>query len=196
MTELEVCMTIQCELHKAGGELWRSPTLVFGERTRLAHGAPARNPIKNNEPAMMELGGSKHGYAAGLVRSAVLGRHRETESLHSLAEETLETAIAAIKPGVIAGEVDAVARNVLERSGRPNVFRHRTGYQSGINWLERGNMSLQPGASEILQAGMTFHIPILLFSESGHICGCSENVLVTERGSELLSRTPHTLYRA
>lgn len=196
VTEAEVYMTIQGEIYKAGGDLWRSPTLVFGERTKLAHGASARHPIKKNEPAMVEIGGVKHGYVAGLLRSAVLGRHSETESLHPLAEEALEAAIVAIKPGVTAGAVDAAARKVIERSGRPQVFRHRTGYQSGIHWLERGNLSLEPGAADVLEAGMTLHLPILLFSESGYITGSSEHVLVTERGAEILSRTPHTLYRA
>lgn len=41
ITEAEVYMTIQNEVYKAGGEIWRSPTLVFGERTKLAHGAPS-----------------------------------------------------------------------------------------------------------------------------------------------------------
>lgn len=101
-----------------------------------------------------------------------------------------------IKPGVTAEAVDAAARNVVERSGRPRAFRHRTGYQTGIHWTERGNLSLEPNAADILEPGMTFHMPIILFSEGGHLFGCSEHVLVTERGAEILSRTPHMLYRA
>ncbi|HEX6509415.1 MAG TPA: M24 family metallopeptidase, partial [Chloroflexota bacterium] len=127
---------------------------------------------------------------------AVLGRHPGAESLHALAEEALEAAIAAIKPGVTAGAVDAAARTVIERSGRPQVFRHRTGYQTGINWSERGNLSLEPDAADVLEADMTLHMPIILFQEGEYGLGCSEQVVVTERGAEILSRTPHTLYRA
>ncbi|WGR93399.1 Xaa-Pro peptidase family protein [Bradyrhizobium sp. ISRA443] len=196
VTETEVYANIAGEISKAGGELWRSFTLVFGERTKVPHGSPVCHPIRNNEPAMIEIGGLKHGYAVGLVRSAVLGRHPETESLHALSVESLEAAIAVIKPGVTAEAVDAAARNVVERSGRPRAFRHRTGYQTGIHWTERGNLSLEPNAADILEPGMTFHMPIILFSEGGHLFGCSEHVLVTERGAEILSRTPHMLYRA
>lgn len=195
VTETDVYAAIAGEVSKSGADLWRSCTLVFGERTKVPHGGPSRHPIRNNEPAMVEIGALKHGYAAGLVRSAVVGRHAETESLHALSSEALEAAIAAIKPGVRAEEVDGAARKVIERSGRPRVFRHRTGYQTGIHWTERGNLSLEPGAADILGPGMTFHMPLILFGEGGYLFGCSEHVLVTERGAEILSRTPHTLYR-
>lgn len=196
VTELEVAEAIESAVKKAGGELRGAYTLLFGARTRLPHGSPAAHPIRKNEPAFTEIGGSKYGYAAGLCRSAVLGRHPGVESLHALAEEALEAAIAAIKPGVTAGAVDGAARKVIERSGRPQVFRHRTGYQTGINWSERGNLSLEPGATDVLEVGMTLHMPIILFEEGQYGVGCSENVVVTERGAEILSKTPHTLYRA
>ncbi|MFB6418800.1 M24 family metallopeptidase [Bradyrhizobium tunisiense] len=196
VTEAEVAAAIYSEVRKAGGDDVKMVSLGFGDRNKLPHGKPLRHALKNNEPAMIEVGGTKHAYAAGLVRGAVLGRHPETETLYALSQEALEAAIEAIKPGVTAGEVDAAGRKVIERSGRPEVFRHRTGYQIGINWGERGNLSLEPGAPDILRAGMTLHMPFILFSESGYLFGCSENVLVTERGAEVLSRTPHTLYRA
>ncbi|MER8805136.1 Xaa-Pro peptidase family protein [Mesorhizobium sp. M0998] len=196
VTETKVAETIEEEVKKAGGQLAQFYSLGFGERTRLAHGVPAHHPIRNNEPAMVEIGGAKHGYAAGVVRSAVLGRHPETEVLHDLAVEALEAAIGAIKPGETASAVDAAARKVIARSGRSQVFRHRTGYQTGIHWSERGNLSLEPGAADILEAGMTLHMPLILFSENGYLFGTSEQVLVTERGAEILSTTPHTLYQA
>jgi Xaa-Pro dipeptidase len=91
--------------------------------------------------------------------------------------------------------VDAAARKVITRSGHPEVYRHRTGYQTGIQWTERGNISLEPDAKDVLEVDMTFHMPFILFGESGYLFGCSENVVVTERGAEILSRTSHTLYR-
>ncbi|MGY4183151.1 Xaa-Pro dipeptidase [Bradyrhizobium sp. USDA 4518] len=196
ITEAEMAAAIQGEVRKAGGDEVRLVSIGFGERTKLPHTKLTRHPIRNNEPAMVEVGGMKQGYVGPLVRSAVLGRHPETESLHALAEEALEAAIAVIKPGVTAGEVDTAARKVIERSARPQALNHRVGYQTGAPWNERGNISLEPGAPDILQASMTVHMPIILIGEAGYMFGCSETVLVTERGAEILSRTPHTLHRA
>ncbi|WP_353042588.1 M24 family metallopeptidase, partial [Mesorhizobium sp. M1217] len=72
VTEAEVSMKIQEELYKAGGAIYEAlPTLVFGDRTKLAHGSPTRNKLRQNDPALMETGAVKHGYVAGLARTAV-----------------------------------------------------------------------------------------------------------------------------
>ncbi|MER9008175.1 Xaa-Pro peptidase family protein [Mesorhizobium sp. M0862] len=196
VSEAEVAANIGREVESAGGVPVSSLTLLFGERTKFPHGSPKHNPIRNNEPAFMEQGGVQSGYACGLVRSAVLGRHAETESLHELSVEVLEAVISAIRPGATAGEVDAAGREVLERRGRPGLLKHRVGYQTGVNWVERGYISLEPGARDILEPNMTFHMPIILCGESGYMFGTSEHVLVTEQGSEKLSSTPHTLFHA
>ncbi|RWF81412.1 MAG: aminopeptidase P family protein [Mesorhizobium sp.] len=200
VTELEMAASmaaaIEEEACNAGGEVGMAPaTILFGERTKLPHGPPTHHPINNNEPAFLEVGASKHGYTVGMVRCAVLGRHPETESLHALAEEVIEVIVAATKPGTTAAAVDAAGREVLKQSGRQGVFRQRTGYQTGINWTERGDLSLEPGAEDILKAGMTLHMPNILCSENGYLFGAGAHVLVTERGAELLSGTPHTLHR-
>ncbi|TIL91475.1 MAG: M24 family metallopeptidase, partial [Mesorhizobium sp.] len=116
--------------------------------------------------------------------------------LHDLSIAVLEAVISVIRPGVTAGEVDAAGREVLKRHGRPGLLNHRVGYQTGINWVERGYISLEPGAEDILEPNMTLHMPIILCGESGYVFGTSEHVLVTQQGSEILSSTPHTLYRA
>lgn len=197
VTEAEVLGNVVEAVNETGGELWPECFIVFGERTRLPHGRPKKHPIRNNEPAYMEVAGSKHGYGAGLLRCAVLGRHAQTEYLHALAEEALSAAIDAIKPGVTASEVDAAARKVIERSGhRARLAAQRAGYGTGIHWSARGYLSLGPGAADIIEAGMTFHMPIVLVGEGGHYFGCGEHIVVTERGAEMLSTTPRTLYRA
>lgn len=197
VTEAEMAALLNEKASEAGGGQLQMAILAFGERNKLAHSAPAQHPIKNNEPALIECGATKSGYAAGLSRGAVLGRHRETEALYALSEEVIEAAISAIEPGVTAGAVDAAGRKVLERAGRPQASRSRIGYSTGPQWSgHRGNVSLEPGATYVLHAGMTLHMPIHLWGESGYVFGCSEHVVVTETGAEVLSRTPRTLYRA
>ncbi|PBB80018.1 peptidase M24 [Mesorhizobium sp. WSM3879] len=201
VTELEIAetmaMAIKRDPSNSGGDVGLAPvTILFGERTKLPHGFPMQHPIAKNEPAFLEIGASKHGYTAGMVRCAVLGRHPEAESLHALAEEVIEAVVAAIKPGMTAGAVDLTGREVLKQSGRQGVFRQRSGYQTGINWTERGDLSLEPGAEDLLTAGMTLHIPNILCSENGYLFGAGAHVLVSERGAELLSSIPYTLHRA
>jgi Xaa-Pro dipeptidase len=168
-------------------------SVLFGQRTALPHGTPSANPIGRDQVAFMEMAGVRHGYAAGLCRSAVLGRHPAAEDLHSIAEEALTAAIESIRPGATAGSIDTAARNALAAAGRSRTFRHRTGYQNGIAWSYRGNMSLEPDAQDVIEPGMTFHLPIILFDEGRFGVGTSETVLVGPSNAEVLSRVTRKL---
>lgn len=95
-------------------------------------------------------------------RTANVGDRPDVSALQAelaLAKEALEAANAAIKPDVTAGAVDAAVRRVIERSGRPQVFR-RIGYQGGIHWLERGNLSIEPSPTNVREVGMTLRMPV------------------------------------
>jgi Xaa-Pro aminopeptidase len=65
------CPQIFAEVRKAGGEPINLVNLSFGERTKLPHGKAAPHAFKNNEPATIEVRGTKRAYAAGIARSAV-----------------------------------------------------------------------------------------------------------------------------
>jgi hypothetical protein len=41
---------------------------------------------------------------------------------------------------------------VLEKAGRLHLFRHRRGYQSGVHWLEHGNLSPEPGSHDVCRS--------------------------------------------
>lgn len=122
ITEEEIASAIEEKVRNSGGRVRSNYTLQVGERLKLPHGLPTNHPIANNEGAMIEIGGVKHGYSAGLVRGAVLGKNQEIEALHDLSSEALDAAISTIKPGVTAGELDAAARRVITQPGRPRAF--------------------------------------------------------------------------
>ena len=194
ISESDVAKAITAAVENAGGEI-RPFTLLFGPRTALPHGLPTSYALQRDQPVFTELGGWANGYAGSICRSAVLGSHADAESLHSLAEEALQAAIDAIRPGAKTGDVDDACRGVIERSGRPEVFRHRTGYQNGIMWSDRGNLSLEPDSEDVLAPGMTFHMPIILFEAGRYGVGLSETVLVTDQGCEVLSGLPRAIHK-
>ena len=91
---------------------------------------------------------------------------------------------------------EAAVQKVVDRSSFKRPKRHRTGYNTGPNWGGRGNLSLEPESPDILETNMTFHMPVIMFGDSGILVGCSEHVLVTDKGCEILAKTPHTLHLA
>lgn len=73
-----------------------------------------------------------------------------------------ETATRAARPGMTAGELDQVARGVIEEAGYGQYFTHRLGHGIGMQVHEPVN--LEPGSKQKLEAGMCFSI------EPGIIC--------------------------
>jgi Xaa-Pro dipeptidase len=192
--ELEAAEAIIDAVAKAGGGTVNVANLLFGERTALPHGSPSAYVLQPDQPAMIEVGSYISGYAAPLVRSAILGHHAGVEGLHKLAEEALGAAIEAIRPGVQMGDVDDAARRVVSEAGQSNSFLHRVGYQIGIGWSYRGNFSLEPDATDVISQGMIFHLPFILFHRGQYATGPSQSVLVTETGAEPLSSTSPELF--
>lgn len=193
ISEKEIQAKMTKRLEEAGGG-FRVPVLAFGDRNKLPHPTASNYRIALNQPAMTEMGGVLKNYACGCCRTAILGRHEEAELLHALATDALSAAIDAMKPGVTAGAVDLAARKSLEKTGHGDMFRHRTGYGTAPTWSSRGSPSLEPDEPVLLEAGMTFHMPLHLFGPTGFIIGCSEHVLVTENGAEILGKTPREIH--
>lgn len=168
-------------------------TILLGSSSAIPHGLSGAARFGPGDVAFAEFGGVCQGYCAGLVRSAVLGENPAAEALYAVARAALEAGLAAIRPGATTGDVDAAVRGLVERAGYGASFRHRSGYSIGLGWQDRGNTSIKPGGQDVLQPGMTLHLPVNLF-ERGQFCiGCSETVLVTEDGGEPLSALPRDL---
>jgi Xaa-Pro aminopeptidase len=193
VSEIEVARAIDDAAEHAGGQT-RPSTLLFGARSALPHGFPSGHQLADGDVAFIEMGVFSHGYTTGLTRTAICGSNIEAERLHDVAEEATQATLGALRPGAIAEEVHATAYDVVDRAGRGATFRQRTGYGLGINWYARGHMSLEPGARDVIQAGMTFHLPRILFDESGAFgVGTSESVLITDAGPEIFSKLPRSL---
>jgi Xaa-Pro aminopeptidase len=160
---------------------------VFGSNSAIPHAEAEGVTLASGDVATTEASGYHLGYCAALCRSAVLGRNAEAEGLYEVARDAVEAAIGALLPGVTTGAVDGAARGVVEAAGRGASFRHRTGYANGLRANGRLNLSVKPHAADVVEAGMTFHLPVILFEPGRFSVGCSETVLVTATGAEPLS---------
>ncbi|WP_039944074.1 M24 family metallopeptidase, partial [Lactobacillus equicursoris] len=59
-------------------------------------------------------------------------------------------------PGMMAGEVDELARRVIREAGYGQYFPHRLGHGIGMQVHEAPG--IQPGSDTVLEAGMCFSI--------------------------------------
>ena len=181
----------------AGSEYTRVPLVVAGKATGICFTTWERRPIRRGDVVLLEAAANINRYHAIIARTCIAGpatpEHRRWSDL---VIESLDRAIAAVRPGATSGEVDAACRSVYEKAGVGGHFDHRTAYSIGIgfppNWAEGRFLSIRPGDSTVLEPGMTFHIvPSLFFPDFG--VWFSESVAVAEDGCEILTDYPRRL---
>jgi Xaa-Pro aminopeptidase len=165
----------------------------------IQHATWSRRTVEAGDPVLIELSGCTRRYSGSLLRTFVV-QGEPTEPMRRAEEAIeagLEAAIAALKPGVRSGDVDAACRVAVEAAGFS--YPHETAYSIGCcfppGWNETHVFNLHPGDERVVQANMTFHmVPAVTIPGAGAY-GRSETVLVTEHGAEVLTDFPRGLIR-
>ena len=107
---------------------------------------------------MMDGGCSAEGYQSDITRTYVLGKASDKmKQVFDIVHRAQSAALAAARPGVEAGSVDAAARKVITDAGYgPNYkyFTHRLGHGMGMDghewpYLVRGNTNAASGGNDI-----------------------------------------------
>jgi Xaa-Pro aminopeptidase len=101
--------------------------------------------------------------------------------------EAQEAAIAAVRPGVSAGEVDAAARKVLRKAGLGRYFTHSTGHGVGLEIHEAPRVAA--GQKELLKPGMVITIEPGVYFPGEWGVRIEDMVAVREGGCEVLTPT-------
>lgn len=195
---------VAAEMHYAmieAGSHWPaiSPFVASGERGAIGHATWAGRQICKGDAVFLEVGGCRHRYHAAIMRTCFVGEPaQEMKEAFAVVLQAFDVAMAAIKPGVAASEVDRVAREFIAASEFGGTQASRTAYSMGIafppDWGEGHILSMKPGETRPLQANMTFHLlPWVQIPGKGGI-GCTETVRVTEGGCESLTQFLRELF--
>ena len=192
-TETDIIAMIEFEMKKQGVEKMSFDTMVLtGNNAANPHGIPGTNKIENNALLLFDLGTDMHGYASDMTRTVAVGKPNQfKKDIYNLCLEAHMAALEFIKPGVLASEVDAAARKVIEKAGYGEYFNHRLGH--GIGMICHEFPSIMEGNDIEIQEGMCFSVEpgIYIPGKVGvRIEDCGH---VTKSGFEVFTHTPKEL---
>jgi Xaa-Pro dipeptidase len=102
-----------------------------------------------------------------------------------------DQAVASVRPGVTAEEVDAVARRVITEAGLGERFIHRTGHGIGIDVHEEPY--IVGGNVRRLEPGMAFSVEPGVYLDGEWGARIEDIVVVTADGVERLNHRPRDL---
>ena len=194
MTEKDLADELHYLVSKEGAEAMSFGTIVgSGARGALAHAFPTEKKIENGDMVVVDFGVMKDGYCSDMTRTLLFGDVTpEHMRIFNLVQESQDKAIAAIRPGVLAKEVEDAHRAVYLREGLDDYALRGLGHGIGLQIHECPRIVI--GNETVLRPGMIFTVePGLYFPDD---CGVrtEDDVLVTEDGVENLSHTPHEIH--
>ena len=180
-----------------GADFGRTGPITVGRGWNFLHGKLSDDPLQLGDVLHLELVPKVSGYCARLMRPAVMGApSAELSEAAAGLIEIQDRQIAAMVPGAVASEVDAIMREGAVDAGLRDDYVNNTGYTLGYYFEQAPRTSdftrlFTPEAGWRLEAGMTFH----MYTSAVAGIAFSETVLVTEDGPECLTKIERKLFQ-
>ncbi len=160
----------------------------FGFASAFPHGTRQPRDLHDGDVILVDGGCNIQGFRSDVTRSIVFGKISDRQrEVYDIVLRAQKAAHNAIRPGVTCGEIDRVARKVVEDAGFGpgyKYFAHRLGHGIGMDGHEYPY--LVSDSNVVLKPGMTFSNEpgIFIYGEFGiRIEDC---FVVTEDGVHIL----------
>lgn len=171
--------------------------ITYGKGWGFLHGFLSETPMVPGDILHVELVPKFRGYSARLMRSVVIGA--ATADQKAAAEQLVrlqDEQFAAMRPGAVASDVDAILRQGLVRAGLRESYDNITGYTIGFYSQQPIRSSdftrvFSPASKWKLESGMTFHM-----YTSAQGLAFSESVVVTPDGAKRFSKVERRLFES
>jgi Xaa-Pro aminopeptidase len=164
-----------------------------GPNSASPHHELSDRTIRPGDPVVIDIGGTTlDGYCSDSTRVYTVGEPpAEFRRLYDVLLSAQRAQTDAVRPGVTAGQLDAVGRDFITDAGHGPHFIHRTGHGIGLESHEEPY--IVAGNPLPLAPGMAFSVEPGIYLPGRYGARIEDIVICTEEGGERLNRTPRDL---
>ncbi len=193
MSERKVGLELEFTMKKLGAKDLSFPSIVAsGVRSSLPHGQATNKILHNGDFLTLDFGCIFEDYCSDMTRTVVIGEPNDKMiEVYTTVLEAQKRALKTIKAGIKAGIVDDAARSYITEKGYGKYFGHSVGHGVGREIHEAPRVG--PKSETVLKQGMIItDEPGIYIPDFGGV-RIEDLILVTDSGSEVLSKSPKGL---
>lgn len=165
----------------------------FGRRSAYPNNPASRKLLNPGDVVRFDIGCRYDDYYADIARTVVFGEpSSRVERFYRAMLDGEEAALAAMKPGIRAGELFDIAVAAVRTSGVPHYERHHVGHGIGIEIYDPPILS--PGVATPIEEGMVLNVETPYYEIGSFGLQVEDTVRVTRDGFEFLTETGRHLY--
>jgi Xaa-Pro aminopeptidase len=187
MTEREVAWHLAKLANEAGAEGLSFPSIIAsGPNSSLPHAVPSGRRLVEGEPLVMDVGVILGGYCSDMTRTVFIGEPADPfKMVYSVVRRAQKAALDVLRAGVVARDVDRVARKVIEEAGFGDYFGHGLGHGVGLAVHEAPR--LNPHDSTVLEEGMVVTVEPGIYLPGKGGVRLEETVVVEAQGPRIIT---------
>ena len=153
-TEKELQLELDFFMLSHGAEALSFDTIALtGKNTSMPHGVPGDTPVRDGDFVLFDFGAVVDGYHSDMTRTVCVGQ--PTDEMRKVYDTVLSAqlaGLAAVRDGIAAKDLDAIARKVISDAGYGEYFGHSLGHGVGMDIHEAPFAS--PSSIEIITSDM------------------------------------------
>jgi Xaa-Pro aminopeptidase len=186
-SEVSIAAELEYAARLAGAEAMSFETIVAsGERSALPHGRATQAKLPRRGFVTLDFGVVLEGYCSDMTRTVHMGKaSQEAWDVYHAVLEAHQAAVAAVRSGVRAGDVDEAARSMLRQAGLEKAFSHSTGHGVGLEIHEGPRIAARQ--EQLLEPGMVITIEPGAYLADKFGVRIEDMVLVTAKGADVLT---------
>ncbi|HEX4482735.1 MAG TPA: Xaa-Pro peptidase family protein [Solirubrobacteraceae bacterium] len=188
-SERDVAIDLELRMRKLGAEAPSFSSIVAaGAHGALPHAEPREVEIPRDVLVTIDWGAQLDGYCSDCTRTYATGAgvSERAREVYELVLAAQEAGVAAVTAGPTGREVDARARELIERAGEGEHFGHGLGHGVGMEVHEAPRLSRTEGEQPLLAGNVVTVEPgVYLPGELG--VRIEDLLAVREHGHEVLN---------
>ncbi|MBN2373571.1 aminopeptidase P family protein [bacterium] len=188
ITERDIAIELEYIMKKEGAQRPAFDTIVAsGRRSAFPHCVPGDHAINDENILLIDCGVVYKGYHTDMTRVMLLEGtlDRRIQEIYNIVREAQENALRSVTPGVLAKDVDAAARGVIEKAGFGDNFGHSTGH--GVGLMVHEGPKINHNSEIVLEKGMVLTIEPGIYLQNEFGIRWEDTMLVTGNGYKTLT---------